>query len=113
MTFDMGQDTLNVLSVRTSGAHSDLGAEVQRFVDAASEALEGKFNGTARAAFDRFKLETDEVARELNLALASVLAGIDGQNLAFTEGETQMGEETNTVYTSADWQGARGFRRAV
>lgn len=111
-TFDMGAETLSRLTQQTSTAHDDLGAQVQRFVAAAAEALEGKFNGTARTAFDKFKVDADQAATELNLALAAVLAGIDGQNVAFIEGEQQMTDETNSAYAATNFDAAR-FRRAA
>ena len=40
-------------------------------------------------------------------ALASVLAGIDGQNTAFLTGEQQMAEETGTAYAGAAFDAAR------
>ena len=110
MTFDMGAETLSQLTRNTSSAHDDLGTQVH-VLAAAADPLEGKFNGAGRAAFDRFKLETDRIATELNLALAAVLGGIDGQNVAFVEGEQQMTDETNTAYAGANFDGAR-FRAA-
>lgn len=110
MTFDMGAETLSQLTRNTSSAHDDLGAQVHRLA-AAADPLEGKFNGAGRAAFDRFKTETDRIATELNLALAAVLGGIDGQNVAFVEGEQQMTDETNTAYAGANFEAAR-FRAA-
>ena len=39
---------------------------------AAAEPIQGKFNGAGRAAFDRFKGETDQIANELNLSFKTV-----------------------------------------
>ena len=106
MTFDMGAQTLSRLTTATSTAHDDLGANVRALYDAAAP-LEGRFNGDGRAAFDRFKAETDQIATELNLALAAVLGGIDGQNTAFVDGEQQMAEETSTAHSGAGFDAAR------
>ena len=106
MTFDMGAQTLTRLSTATSSAHDDLGANVRALYEAAAP-LEGKFNGQGRAAFDRFKAHTDQIATELNAALASVLAGINGQNTAFIQGEQQMVEETNSAHSAAPFAAAR------
>jgi uncharacterized protein YukE len=106
MTFDMGAQTLSQLTTATSSANDDLGANVRALSDAATP-LEGRFNGEGRAAFDRFKVDTDAIATELNAALAAVLAGIDGQNTAFLTGEQQMAEETSTAYAGAAFDAAR------
>lgn len=105
-TFDMGAQTLSRLSSATSSAHDDLGANVRALYDAAAP-LETKFNGQGRAAFDRFKAETDQIATELNQALAAVLDGIDGQNVAFVQGEQQMADETGAAYSAAPFDSAR------
>lgn len=106
MTFDMGAQTLSQLTTATSSAHDDLGANV-RALSKAAEPLEGRFNGEGRAAFDRFKAETDQIATDLNLALAAVLGGIDGQNVAFLDGEQQMTEETTAAHSGAAFDAAR------
>ena len=106
MTFDMGAQTLSQLSTATSSAHDDLGANVRALYDAAAP-LEGRFNGEGRAAFDRFKTDTDQIAAELNAALAAVLGGIDGQHVAFVDGEQQMAEETGTAHAGAGFDAAR------
>ncbi len=106
MTFDMGAQTLSHLTTATSSANDDLGTNVRALSDAATP-LEGRFNGEGRAAFDRFKTDTDAIATELNAALAAVLAGIDGQNTAFLTGEQQMAEETGTAYSGAAFDAAR------
>jgi len=106
MTFDMGAQTLSQLTTATSSAHDDLGANVRALAEAAAP-LEGRFNGEGRAAFDRFKLDTDQIATELNLALAAVLGGIDGQNVAFVDGEQQMTEETSAAHSGAAFDAAR------
>lgn len=106
MTFDMGAQTLSHLTTATSSASDDLGSNVRALYDAAAP-LESKFNGEGRSAFDRFKADTDEIATELNAALAAVLGGIDGQNTAFLDGEQQMAEETGAAYSGSAFDAAR------
>lgn len=106
MKFAMGSETLTQLTQKTSGAGDDLGALVRQLADAA-EPLEGRFNGAGRAAFDRFKIEVDGIAVELNSALASVLQGIQGQDRAFREGEQQIADETTAAQGGASFEAAR------
>jgi hypothetical protein len=106
MKFAMGAETLTVLTKQTSSANDDLGSLVKQLF-AAAEPIQGKFNGAGRAAFDRFKGETDQIANELNSALAGVLGGIQGQNTAFVTGEQQMVDETAAAQASANFESAR------
>jgi uncharacterized protein YukE len=106
MKFAMGAETLGQLTKQTSSATDDLGSVVKELF-AAAEPIQGKFNGAGRAAFDSFKGETDRIANELNAALASVLGGIDGQNVAFLEGEGQMVSETTAAQAGANFEAAR------
>ncbi|HZA03279.1 MAG TPA: hypothetical protein VE617_01845 [Propionibacteriaceae bacterium] len=106
MKFDMGAETLGQLTKQTSSAGDDLGALVKELFRAA-DPIQDKFQGAGRAAFDRFKGETDTIAAELNGALFSVLAGIDGQNVAFLQGEEQMVSETSTAQSGAGFESAR------
>jgi uncharacterized protein YukE len=106
MKFAMGAETLTVLTKQTSSANDDLGSLVKQLF-AAAEPIQGKFNGAGRAAFDRFKGETDQIANELNSALAAVLGGIQGQNTAFLTGEQQMVDETTAAQGGANFESAR------
>jgi uncharacterized protein YukE len=106
MKFDMGAETLGQLTKQTSSASDDLGALVKELFRAA-EPIQDKFHGAGRAAFDRFKGETDSIATELNAALFSVLSGIDGQNVAFLQGEEQMVTETSAAQAGAGFESAR------
>lgn len=106
MKFAMGGETLTQLTKQTSSSNDDLGALVRQLADAA-EPLQGKFNGAGRAAFDKFKVETDRIATELNGALAAVLGGISGQNTAFLQGEQQMVDETTASQSGASFEAAR------
>jgi hypothetical protein len=106
MKFAMGAETLGVLTKQTSSSHEDLG-QLVRDLFAAAEPIQGKFNGAGRAAFDRFKGHTDEIANELNAALASVLAGIQGQDLSFGQGEEEMVDQTTAAQAGAGFEAAR------
>jgi uncharacterized protein YukE len=106
MKFAMGADTLTTLTKQTSSSHEDLGSLVKELF-ASAEPIQGKFNGAGRAAFDRFKGATDEIANELNAALAAVLGGISGQNTAFIQGEEEMVQETNSAQAGAAFDAAR------
>jgi uncharacterized protein YukE len=106
MKFAMGAETLSQLSTATSAASDDLGALVRELF-AAAEPLQGRFNGTGRAAFDQFKAHTDQIADELDAALHAVLGGIAGQNAAFVQGEQQMVDETRSAHAGAGFDSAR------
>ena len=106
MKFAMGAETLTVLTKQTSSANDDLGSLVKQLF-AAAEPIQDKFNGAGRAAFDKFKGETDQIANELNSALAAVLGGIQGQNTAFITGEQQMVDETTAAQAGANFESAR------
>lgn len=106
MKFAMGSDVLSTLTKKTSTSNEDLGALVRELA-AAAEPLEGKFNGAGRAAFDRFKGETDRIAAELNGALSAVLTGIAGMDRSFVEGDSQMADETRAAESSSSFDAAR------
>ena len=106
MKFDMGAQTLSQLSSQTSGAGQDLGALVRRLADAAAP-LEGKFNGAGRAQFDQFKARTDEIAVNLDAALAAVLTGIRGQDQAFQRGASDQASASSQAQSSIDFDAAR------
>lgn len=103
--FDMGSDTLATLTKATSGSHQDLGSLVKALVAAAAP-LEGKFNGPGKAAFDQFKTQTDQVANNLNGALASILGGQAGMNQGFTQGQVDFGDNAKSAVGSADFSAA-------
>ncbi len=106
MKFAMGADVLTHLTKQTSSANEDLGAVVKKLA-ASAEPLENKFNGNGKAAFNKFKLETDSIATELNAALAAALGGIQGQNTAFIQGEQQMVDQTSAAQAGAGFEAAR------
>lgn len=106
MKFAMGADTLSTLTKKTSTAGEDLGALVKELAQAA-EPLQGKFNGAGRAAFDKFKGETDRIAIDLNGALNAVLTGIAGMDRSYLEGDQTMADETRSTEGSASFDAAR------
>jgi uncharacterized protein YukE len=106
MKFAMGSDTLAQLGKRTSSASGDLGAQVKALLQAA-EPLEGRFNGAGRAAFDRFKAESDQVSAELDQALSSVLGGIRGQDTTFAAGDQQLADDATSAQGSVSFDAAR------
>ncbi|MGL4340656.1 MAG: hypothetical protein ACRCSP_09605 [Rhodoglobus sp.] len=106
MKFAMGESTLGVLAKQT-GSSSDELTTLVRALGAAAEPLEGSFRGAGRAAFDRFKAETDSIAMELGAALDAVLAGVTGQDRAFTAGESAMVDETRQAQAGAGFDTAR------
>jgi hypothetical protein len=65
--YDMGAETLGVLTSQTTTASDDLGAQVH-LLAVAADPLEGHFNGQGRTVFDRFKAESDRIATELDAA---------------------------------------------
>jgi uncharacterized protein YukE len=106
MKFAMGSDTLAQLGKRTSSASGDLGAQVKALLQAA-EPLEGRFNGAGRAAFDRFKAESDQVSAELDQALTSVLGGIRGQDTTFAAGDEELASDATQAQGSVSFDAAR------
>ncbi|MCU1445011.1 MAG: hypothetical protein JWP54_669 [Cryobacterium sp.] len=111
MKFAMGADVLSHLTKKTSTSSDDLGSLVKQLFEAAAP-LEGKFNGAGRAAFDRFKTETDGIATELNSALNAVLTGIQGQDLAFAQGDQELADQTSTAQSGSSFDAARFGSRA-
>lgn len=106
MKFDMGSETLSVLTKQTSGSSDDMGALVKQLVVAADPLMK-VHAGAAKAAFDGFKGRVDQVAAELNASLAAVLGGISGMDRAFHEGESEMVEQTRSAEGGASFDAAR------
>ncbi len=106
MKFDMGNQTLSQLTKETDGSHQDLGSLVRRLV-AAAEPMEKDFNGAGRAAFDQFKLHTDEIANDLNSSLAGIVGGQAGMDHAFQTGDTESADNASQAMGSANFDGAR------
>lgn len=106
MKFAMGSDTLGQLTKRTQSSGEDLGALVRQLSEAAAP-LEGRFNGSARAAFDQFKANTDQISVELSSALQAVLAGVAGMDRSFQESEAEMADQTRSTQGSVSFDAAR------
>ncbi|WP_062517007.1 hypothetical protein [Demequina gelatinilytica] len=106
MKFAMGSETLGQLQTRTQSSGEDLATLVRQLADAAAP-LEGKFNGAARAAFDQFKDNTDQIAVELSSALQAVLAGVAGMDRSFKESEADMTDQTLATQASVSFDAAR------
>lgn len=106
LKFDMGSETLSTLSKQTQGSTDDLGVLVKQLV-AAAQPLEGKFNGQGKAAFDRFKEHSDEIASSLNKSLSSILGGQQGMDHAFVSGEDESADNARQSMSSANFDAAR------
>lgn len=104
--FDMSDDALRHLGKKTEHSGDELTMLVRRLGEAAAP-LEGRFNGQARAAFDKFKTRTDQVAFELNNALAGVLGGVVGMERAFAEGDDQGAADFSGMQANAAFDAAR------
>ncbi|MCL1923933.1 MAG: hypothetical protein FWG15_08820 [Propionibacteriaceae bacterium] len=78
-----------------------------RQLGVAAEPLEGRFNGQGRVAFDQFKARTDEIASSLSAALNAVLGGVQGQDRAFSQGDTQTADMSRQLQSSIDFDAAR------
>lgn len=106
MKFDMGMETLSSLTRQTQGASDDLGTQIQQLI-AASEPLEGNFNGAGRAAFDSFKANADAITAELNAALGAILGGQSGMDHSFATGDSEMSDNATSAQGSANFDSAR------
>jgi len=104
--FDMGAQTLGMLAKQTRGASDDLGSLIRQLI-AATEPLEGKFNGAGRAAFDNFKAHADEITADLNSSLAAILGGQVGMDTSFHTGDQGMADNAAQSQGSANFDAAR------
>ncbi|MBL0884854.1 hypothetical protein HGK34_00915 [Myceligenerans sp. I2] len=102
----MSSDALSSLTKKTENSGQELTMLVRQLAESAAP-LEGKFNGSARAAFDQFKLRTDDIARELDGALSAVLSGVAGMDRAFAEGDAEGSDEIRGAQGSASFDAAR------
>ncbi|MBT1002553.1 hypothetical protein KIH31_08040 [Paenarthrobacter sp. DKR-5] len=105
MKFDMGAQTLSTLTQQTGTSNQDLGQLVRKLVNDVAP-LEGKFNGQGRAKFDEFKHRADEVANELNSALAAILQGQGDMNTAFQTGDQESADNASQTQGQADFSAA-------
>ncbi|WP_286256456.1 hypothetical protein [Streptomyces graminofaciens] len=106
MKFDMGATTLAELGKSTLGSSDDLGGLIQLLI-AAAEPLEGKFNGSGKAAFDSFKNRADEITGDLNSSLAAILGGQSGMDNAFGTGDVETQDNAHTNMGQANFDAAR------
>ncbi|OEV03418.1 hypothetical protein [Streptomyces oceani] len=106
MKFDMGDQALSSLIKQSRGSSDDLGGLIKELL-AAAQPLEGKFNGAGKAAFDRFKANSDEITASLNSALASILGGQSGMEKAFGSGEQESSENAQQAMSAANFDAAR------
>lgn len=104
--FDMGSTTLSTLVKQTQGSSEDLGALIRHLI-AAAQPLEGKFNGTGKAAFDAFKAHSDQITADLNSALRSILGGQSGMDKSFTSGDVLMQDTARQTMSAANFDAAR------
>jgi hypothetical protein len=106
MKFDMGQSTLSTLTKHSRGSGDDLGSLIKQLITAA-EPLEGKFNGTGRAAFDSFKARADQITAELNSSLSAIIGGQSGMDTAFSQGDHDMSDNARHTEQGASFDAAR------
>jgi uncharacterized protein YukE len=106
MKFDMGNDTLHTLAQNTGGSQDELTTLVRQLIDSVTP-LEGKFNGSGKAAFDSFKSRADEVTHDLNAALASVNTGQVEMDRATQTGDSDTSDNATRAEGSANFDGAR------
>jgi hypothetical protein len=106
MKFEMGAATLGTLARQSQAAGDDLGALITQLV-AAAQPLEGSFEGAGKQAFLAFKLSADDIAAELNGALAAIVGGQVGMDTAFTTGDSQMADNAVSGQGSANFDAAR------
>ncbi|MFI0781154.1 hypothetical protein [Streptomyces sp. NPDC021212] len=106
MKFDMGSQVLSTLKSKSRGSSDDLGTLIRQLVQAA-EPLEGKFNGSGKAAFDSFKARSDEIASSLQSSLSGILGGQSGMDTAFSSGDQEHGDNARQQMSAANFDAAR------
>lgn len=106
MKFDMGAQTLSTLRSKSQGSSTELGTLIHQLVQAA-QPLEGKFNGSGKAAFDSFKSRADEITASLNSALAAIVGGQSGMETAFGSGDQEQADNARSQMSAANFDAAR------
>ncbi|MET7904581.1 hypothetical protein ABZS86_25185 [Streptomyces sp. NPDC005355] len=106
MKFDMGSSALSTLVGQTSGSSDDLGGLIRQLI-AAAQPLEGRFNGTGKAAFDEFKRNADEITAALNGSLRDILGGQSGMDKAFGGGDVESADNARQTMAAANFDAAR------
>lgn len=104
MKFSMEEQTLVRLGQRTQTESEDLATLVRQLVEAAAP-LEGVFNGVARARFNEFKAQTDQISASLNNALSGIVGSISGQSAAFVMAAEEGAGAHAAAMGSADFSG--------
>lgn len=87
--YDMEAVALSRHATSIDAAYGDLTRLVQNFYQSA-QPLVGTFSGEGKAAFDRFKADTDQISEDLKVSLQSVHEGTQGQDAAFNTGDQDM-----------------------
>ena len=87
--YDMEAVALSRHASSIDAAYGELTQLVRNFA-ASAEPLVGTFNGQGKAAFNRFKADTDRIAEELKVSLTSVHEGTQEQDRAFSTGDQDM-----------------------
>jgi hypothetical protein len=93
--YDMEAVALSRHSSSIDAAYAELTRLVTTFYDSA-QPLVRTFSGQGKAAFNRFKADTDRISADLKVSLASVHEGTQGQDAAFHAGDQEM----HTVFDS-------------
>jgi uncharacterized protein YukE len=107
--FSMGVETLSTLSRQTDSRQQSLGSLVRELA-AAADPLQHKFTGEGAAVFVQFHAHSEEIARNLDRALASVLEGIQGQDRAYVQGDQAIADDTRAALGSSFDSGRFGPR---
>lgn len=102
----MGNTTLSTLQSKSRGSSDELGTLIQQLLNAA-QPLEGKFNGAGKAAFDQFKLNSDDITRMLNSSLGAILGGQSGMDQAFGSGDQESADNARQSLSAANFDAAR------
>lgn len=105
MKFDMGASTLGTLSQQTTGSSDELTQLVNQLVESVAP-LQGKFNGSGRAAFDSFKARTDQISAELNSALSAINLGQSQMNMSTQTGDQESADNATRSQGSANFDAA-------
>lgn len=106
MKFDMGASTLGTLNQQTTGSNDELSTLVRQLADAAAP-LQGKFNGNGRAAFDSFKMRTDEISADLNQSLSQIGIGQSEMNTVTQTGDQETADNANRNQGASNFDAAR------
>lgn len=106
MKFDMGWETLSILTKESQGSSEDLGSLIQQLISAVAP-LQGKFNGNGRAMFDNFKARADDITADLNGSLGAIVGGQSGMDTAFVQGDQDMSDNACSTEASANFEAAR------